>query len=232
MIYIHVVAGSFGIFFGFLAMLLAKGTHRHKLAGNGYVLAMFTMTGSALIVALMRSQFINMIAALLTFYLVATAWMTMHRRPEDPQRPEVFGAVLALLVGLAAIAGGVYAANSPGGMASGFEGIPAPIYFMFGAVALLSAWGDYRLIRRRSITRTQKLVRHLWRMGYSLWVATSSFFLGQARHLPDWFKDPGLHFIPVLLALVLLVFWAIRVRFPPWTRKSRPIASAPAPAKP
>jgi len=232
MIYIHVVAGSLGIFFGFLAMFLAKGTRRHKLAGDGYVLAMFVMTGSALIVALMRSQFVNMIAALLTFYLVATAWMTMRRRPENPQRPEVFGAVLALLVGLAALAGGVRAANSPGGIGSGFEGIPAPVYFMFGAVALLSAWGDYRLIRRRSITRTQKLVRHLWRMGYSLWVAAASFFLGQARHLPDWFKEPGLHFIPVLLALGLLLFWVIRVRFPPWTRKSRPIPTAPAPAKP
>jgi hypothetical protein len=103
---------------------------------------------------------------------------------------------------------------------------------MFGTVALLSAWGDYRLIRRRTITRTQKLVRHLWRMGYSLWVAAASFFLGQARHLPEWFKDANLHVVPVLLSMVLLIFWAIRVRFPPWTRKSRKIPSTPAAAKP
>lgn len=219
MIFIHVAAGSIGILFGFVAMFIAKGTARHRLVGNVYVVSMFTMSVSAFFIALARSQLINAIAATLTFYLVATAWMTMHRQPENPRRQEVSAAVLALIVGIAALGTGVHAASVPGGMVRGFEGIPAPLYFMFGTVALLASWGDYRLIRRRSITRTRRLVRHLWRMGFSFWVAASSLFLGQAKHLPTWFTAPKLNLIPVLLVLLFLVFWLVRVRFAPWTRK-------------
>jgi uncharacterized membrane protein len=233
MIYIHVIFGGLGILCGFAAMLFAKGSRAHRLAGNFYVVSMMTMTLSAFIIAVfLRPLVVNVIAACLTFYLVTSAWMTVRRRPDNPQRLEIAAFALAVLTGFGALAAGVFAANSPGGFGRGFENMPAFLYFMFGTVALLSAWGDYRLIRRRSISRTQKLVRHLWRMGYSLWVATTSFFFGQARHLPDWFTGPHFNAIPILIVVVLLVFWLIRVRFPPWTRKTQAVPATPAPAKP
>ena len=42
-------------------------------------------------------------------------------------------------------------------------GIPAPVFFMFAAVALLATVGDLRLMRARRIQGPRRLARHLWR---------------------------------------------------------------------
>lgn len=220
MMFIHIAMGSLGILSGFAAMAFAKGSPAHRLAGRVYVGSMLAMTVSAFIIALfIKPLMLNVLAASLTFYLVATAWMTMHRRPEQPGGLEFAALVMGVAVAVAGFSFGYLASVSPKGAFD--RGFPAGIYYFFAIVAALAAAFDLKLLLRRTITRTQKLVRHLWRMGFTLWVAAASLFIGQAKHLPEWLTGPKLNVIPVLLSLGLLVFWLIRVRFPPWSRKSR-----------
>jgi len=226
MTYVHVIFGALGLLSGFAAMLFAKGSGLHRFAGQAYVVTMLIMTTTAFYISIfLRPQLLNVVASSLTFYIVATAWMTMHRQPENPRGLELAALVMAALVSL-------------GGFTSGFiflgrSNVPAAVFcFLFAVIALLAALGDWRLVRRRTITRRQKLVRHLWRMSFSLWVATASLFLGQARVLPAWLVDSRLNLVPVFIVIGLMIFWPIRVRFPPWSRKSRAMPSSPAPAKP
>ena len=48
--------------------------------------------------------------------------------------------------------------------------------------------GDIRVLRSGPLTGASRIARHLWRMCFSLFVATGSFFLGQADELPDAFR--------------------------------------------
>jgi hypothetical protein len=220
MLTLHIIAGSLGILSGFAAMFLAKGSPRHRMAGNVYTISMLVMCASAFVVAaFIKPKNLNLLAAMLTFYLVASSWLTVRRRPEHPGRLEY--ATMAI-GGLAALLGLVFASRSSGGIV-GF-------YLVFGTIAALSVASDIRYARRAAITHTQRLVRHLWRMGFTLFVATASLFLGQAKHMPAWVTGPKLNVFITLLSLGLLVYWLIRVRSATFRRKARPVtALGPAP---
>ena len=85
--------------------------------------------------------------------------------------------------------------------------------FFLGAVSLLAAAGDIRMLVRGGISGTQRLVRHLWRMCFGLFIATGSFFLGQQQVFPAFLRKTNILFIPAILPLVLMIFWLVRVRF-------------------
>jgi hypothetical protein len=70
------------------------------------------------------------------------------------------------------------------------------------------------MLLRRSISATQRLARHLWRMCFALFVAAASIFLARQQVFPALFRKTGVLFFLSFLPLMLLIFWLIRVRFP------------------
>ncbi|HEU0014094.1 MAG TPA: hypothetical protein VFQ45_10445, partial [Longimicrobium sp.] len=57
-----------------------------------------------------------------------------------------------------------------------------------------------------------RLARHLWRMCWAMWIATGSFFLGQADELPERLRVwPALIFLAVVPLLAML-YWLVRIR--------------------
>jgi hypothetical protein len=170
-----------------------------------------------IIAAFIKPATLNLLAAMLTFYLVASSWLTIRGRPDRPGRREY---AMTALGGLTALLGLVFASRASGGLAA--------FCFVFGGIAALSVVSDIRYALRRSITHTQKLVRHLWRMGFPLFVATGSLFLRQAKHMPAWITVPKLNVLITLLSVGLLVYWLFRVRSS--GRKARPVVVlGPAP---
>src|SRR5688500_2740019 len=118
MMTLHIIAGGLGILAGFAAMLFAKGSPRHLLAGNVYTISMLVMCSSAFIVAaFIRPEKLNLLAATLTFYLVASARLTVRGRPDRPGRLDY--ATMAI-GGLAALLGLVFASRASGGLAFGY----------------------------------------------------------------------------------------------------------------
>jgi len=69
------------------------------------------------------------------------------------------------------------------------------------------------MLARGSIAGVQRLLRHLWRMTFALFVATGSFFLGQAKVIPEPLRNFALLSIPVLFVLVALFYWLWRLNF-------------------
>ena len=57
----------------------------------------------------------------------------------------------------------------------------------------------------------------------ALFIASGSFFLGQADEIPQALRGPYL-FAPALLPLAALLFWMIRVRF---TRAFKSVPATP-----
>jgi hypothetical protein len=57
------------------------------------------------------------------------------------------------------------------------DGVPVGMNFFLGSVMLLSASGDIRMLARGGVFGKQRLVRHLWRMCFGVFIAAGSFLL-------------------------------------------------------
>jgi uncharacterized membrane protein len=210
MIWLHVTAGAIALAAGAVALSAAKGGALHRASGMTFAVAMGVMTSSAILIALLlRPNAGNLVAGSMTLYLVLTGVLAV-KVDVEPARALLAGLMLAAFaVGIAAIALARGIAGLPGGRMDGFT--PAPLYF-FAAIALLAGSLDLRMLLARELRGHHRLLRHLWRMGFALWIATSSFFIGQARQFPDGIRATGVLSVPVLLVAIALVYWIVRVQ--------------------
>ncbi|RXH58235.1 DUF2306 domain-containing protein [Granulicella sibirica] len=137
---LHILGGTFSLVAGAVAMIARKGERFHRLSGNVFTLAMLTLATSGFWLAILKSQISNVIAAVLTFYLVGSAWLAGRRR--DGTGPLDW---IALFICLASAAGvltlGIRAIHSATGTDNG---APAFMSFVFSGILLLATAGDIR----------------------------------------------------------------------------------------
>jgi uncharacterized membrane protein len=210
---IHIIAGLTALASGAVALGALKGGKLHRKSGLIFVYAMVTLSGSGAAIAALKAQRINVIAGVLTFYLVTTALLTVRHRVRGFDWMDAGVMLVGLTVGIVSVSFGVEALNSATGK---IDEYPPAIGFIFGGVALLAALGDARMLLARGIQGAHRLARHLWRMCLAMFIATASFFLGQAQVFPEALRNSGLLSIPVLLVLLLMVYWLARVLFTQW----------------
>lgn len=210
---VHIAGGLMGILAGAAALSFRKGSSRHALAGKVFVASMLTMSTAAVYLAILKHQTPNIIAGTLAFYLVTTGWMTARRK--DGQRSSLDWGVLLipLLGGSWVFFGGLEKLFSP---APPIDGVPMGMNFFVGSVMLLAAGGDLRMMRA-GLSGTKRLVRHLWRMCFGLFIATGSFFLGQQQVFPAVLRGSLLLVVLAILPLLFLIFWLFRVTF--WKKR-------------
>jgi uncharacterized membrane protein len=118
---LHICSGTIGLFSGAAAMVFRKGSARHGAAGNVFVVSMLSLAASGTYLAVAKSEPGNILGGVLTFYLVATAWMTARRGNAKTGRFD-WGALLFILTaGAFTIACGLEAATSPTGLIYGLS---------------------------------------------------------------------------------------------------------------
>lgn len=207
---LHISAGIIGLVSGAAAMVFRKGSRRHGQAGDVFVVAMLTMAACAVWLALLKRQPGNVVGGVFTFYLVSTAWATARRRDGvmsvfdwvAPVIPLVGGAILW-----------ISSVDFVRRHTTSHDGAPVGMGFFMGSVMLLAAAGDIRMLLGGGVVGGKRIVRHLWRMCFGLFVATGSFFLGQQQVFPVFVRQSNVLFVPAILPLALMIFWLIRVRF-------------------
>jgi hypothetical protein len=208
LLFLHIAAGTLGVLSGFVAVFLRKGSRRHGVVGNVFVISMLGLSASGVYLALMKSQPGNVLGGALTFYLVATAWMSARRRDGNPGLVDWAALLVASAVGVVNMTYGLEATISPTGMKYDYP--PGP-YFFLGSVALIAAAGDIRMLVRGGISGTKMIARHLWRMCFALFIASSSIFLARQHLFPALVRKTGVLFFLSFLPLMLMIFWLIRV---------------------
>lgn len=205
---VHILAGGLGIVAGFAALYSAKGGRLHRRSGLVFVYALVTMAATGAAIAAFHGGEASVIAGVLAAYLVITALTTVRPRTARSRWLDPGAMLVAWAIGFASLALGVQAMALGGAR----EGIPAVVLFKFAIVALLGAAGDLRVLRSGPRTGPHRLARHLWRMCFALYIATASFFLGQADKLPAAIRSPFLLALPVLAVVGTMVYWLWRVR--------------------
>lgn len=214
----HIAMGGLALVAGAGAMAFRKGSGRHRAAGTVFALAMLATAGSAVYLAgFVRPTMPAFVEGLLAFYLAATAWTTVLRGDRTSSMIDY----ATLFIGLATIAAGVTigleAAASPKGLK---DGIPAAFFYGFAAVAALGVAFDVKVIAQGGTAGRYRIVRHLWRMSTAFFLAVANFFAGNgAKIFPAEVVQTKLLLVPVVIALVLLIFWTIRVRFTNWYKE-------------
>src|ERR1041385_2571538 len=207
---VHILGGLTAIVTGFIALFTLKGGTPHRKSGLFFVYAMLVMSLSGVVLAIIKGNGGNIMGGGLAAYFTLSALLTVRRPAAGTDWKDWACAGLGLLVVASAATFGTQAVLSPHGTRFGY---PAPLYFTFGGIAFLSVLGDVRMLRAGGIQGTRRLVRHLWRMSLALQIATASFFLGQAKVMPDWIRhNAGLRSIPVWIVFAALAYWLIRVR--------------------
>ena len=208
---LHISAGILGMMSGTAAISFRKGSPRHALAGRVFVTSMLTMAAAAVYLAIVKHQPNNLGGGILTCYLILTAWLTARRRDGETSKYDWSALLIPLAIGVLGWSNGVHAFFSETGSK---YGVPAGMHLFMGTVCLLAAAGDVRMLLRGGVFGTQRVVRHLWRMCFGLFIATGSFFLGQAvKVFPFLANQIDLLIIAAVLPLLLLIFWLLRVRF-------------------
>ena len=224
---VHIGGGTAGLVSGTVAAFAPKGERLHRASGTVFFVAMLVMAiFAAWLAIVIPGQMSNLQGAILTFYLVATAWLTVRRKQRTIGGAEKLGlaAILCLSVSL-----GAWSIAAGTGLAPGVRGGLLFATYMVTAIAAIAAIGDARLVLQGGIAGAARVARHLWRMLTALFLAFGSGFgNGLARLLPGPFHIPPLFFAPMLLPLGLLIFWLIRVRLTGWYKQNGPAGSPAA----
>ena len=211
---IHITAGALSILTGTIAVCVRKGGSAHRVSGTVFFLAMLTMSAMGVYLATIMPHTSvvppapTAIIGAFTFYLVASAWLTVARKPGEIGLLERAGLFAAIGATAGLLALGTVVALSP---------TPAPPpgvapYFVFAMLTTIAAAGDLNLIRKGGLTGTSRIARHLWRMCLAFFFATSFFFIGQQKVMPAYMHRAPILFALGLAPLALLLFWLIAVR--------------------
>jgi hypothetical protein len=139
----HICVGILGLLSGATALSFRKGSGRHRVSGKVFALSMLSLGASGAYLGFAKHQTLNGLMGVLTFYLVATAWLTARRPDGKAVNFDWVALMVPFAVGAVLVTYGLEAANSQTGAK---EGYPAPAYFVFGLVALLFAIGDVRVL--------------------------------------------------------------------------------------
>ena len=122
---VHISAGVVGILSGSAAMSFRKGSPRHALAGKVFVIAMMTMSSSAVYPALTKHQMGNVLGGTFAFYLVTTAWLTARRGDGETSLFDWGALLIPLLVGIGLWISGLQVVY---GHARSTDGIPVGMF--------------------------------------------------------------------------------------------------------
>lgn len=211
----HITGGTVGMLSGAVALATRKGDTWHRAAGNIFFVSMFAMAavGAGVAPFLDEGQRPNTVAGLMALYMIVTAWIAGKRERIGAGPAEVAGFMIATLIAAAGAIFAIQGASDPSGTV---DGSPPQAFIAFMAIGTIAALSDLKVILTGGLSGAGRIARHLWRMCTALFIAAGSFFLGQQKFLPEEIRGTLLQFAPVLLPLILMLFWLARVRLTKW----------------
>lgn len=212
-LFAHISGGAIGIAAGLVASLARKGSVMHKRAGKVFLYSMVICYVIAAIVApfLASEQRTNFVAAVLALYLLLSGFDTAKRRNFIAGTKEVLGLFVALAITLMGIYFIWLAQHSPTGTV---DGAPPQAFILFVVAGSAALVGELYVLIKKTLSNDRRIVRHLWRLSMSFFIASGSLFFGQATFFPAWFNSS---LLPVLFGFFPLVvlFIGVSQSFPP-----------------
>lgn len=225
LLYAHIGGGAVGLLSGLVAIAAPKGRRVHRTAGAVFLLSMFVtyLIGAGVAPFLETGQRPNFVAGVMALYLLITGWLAAKQRVEICAGL-VHYAGLAFALGLVAM-GAVFAWMGSQSETGTVDGSPPQAFILFMVAGGVAAAGELHVILRKSIRGAARTARHLWRMCFSMFIASGSLFFGQPQVFPQWFHDTTLPIWLGFAPLFAMAVWLVIVRMPK-KRRMPPAATA------
>ncbi|MGH6888861.1 MAG: hypothetical protein ACREHF_06660 [Rhizomicrobium sp.] len=208
---LHIGGGTLGLVSGTFAVVARKGGSLHRGAGTVFFVSMLVMATLAISLAVaIPGATVNLFIGTLVFYLVATALITVRRKPGIVGISEK----VALSVILCLCAPFIVLSFQPATGSTPFFRSALPLkgpvlvaIYSFTFVVRIAAITDAKMVLAGGSSGAPGTARHLWRMCLALTLATGSAFTnGLPRLLPRSMRDSNLVLLPQLLPLALPFF--------------------------
>lgn len=205
-LYSHIGGGALGILFGIVASLAKKGSVLHIRSGRIFFWAMAVcyLIGAVVSPFLDSQQSTNFVASILALYLLLSGVSAARRRKFLAGNREKIGLAIALLITMMGAVFMYLAAQSPNGSV---DGSPPQAYILFILAGSIAIFEEARTIYVKQVSQNARVVRHLWRMCMSFFIASGSAFFGQAQFFPDWFNESMLPLLLGFFPLVVLLIY-------------------------
>ena len=207
LLYAHIGGGAVGLVSGVAAIATRKGRPLHRLAGQIFFVSMFItyLIGAGVAPFLEEGQRPNFVAGILALYLLVTALLTVRQRgPVRVNWRHYTGLATALGITLMGVGFMYMGANSPSGTV---DGSPPQAFILFIVAGSFAAFGELNVILRQALSYTARISRHLWRMCFSMFIASGSLFLGQPQVFPEGFSQTAWPFLLAFAPLIALIVW-------------------------
>ena len=213
LLWMHIIGGGAGIATGAIAIASRKGRKIHRAAGTAFFWVMLVCYVVAASVApfLDDGQRPNTIAGVMALYLLLTGWAAAQKPEIRAGVYQIAGLVAALTIAGAGALFMKLSADSPTGT---IDGSPPEAFVVFMAAGLFAAAGEVHVLVRRTLSGPARIARHLWRMCFSLFIASGSFFLGQMQVMPVWMRESAIPYVAALAPLAAMLVWLVLVRIP------------------
>jgi len=206
---IHAPAGTLVLVAAVVAMFAKKGSTLHRKAGSCFTVSMMVMLVSGIAAAYLKDSIDDMMLGALVMYTVFTAWLTVHHKSNETGLLEAIA--LIWVVGFAVTAFSI---------SMGWREVEVPFAYLFwGGLAVVCALGDIRNIYRSGLSGTQRIIRHVWRIGFSLVWAALAFADKIVKMLGANLKSMQeeqlllIVAIPTMLILITILYWIAKILF-------------------
>ncbi len=190
-------------------MFAKKGSALHRKAGSWFTVSMMAMLVSGIAAAYLKESIIDMMLGAFVMYTVFTAWLAVHHKKNETGLLEIIA--LIWVVGFAITAFSISISWR------GVESLPA--YLIWGGLATLCAFGDIRNLYLAGLSGTQRIIRHVWRIGFSLVWAALAFIDKIVKMLGANLKTMQeeqlllIVAIPTMAILITFLYWIAKILF-------------------
>jgi hypothetical protein len=206
---IHAPAGSLVLVTAVVAMSAEKGSALHKKAGSFFTVFIMVMLVSGIAAAYLKESIDDMMLGAIVMYTVITAWLAVRHRKNETGLPEIIALIWVVCFAITAFS-----------ISLGWREVQAPFaYLIWGGLALLCALGDIRNLYQSGLSGPQRIIRHVWRIGFSLVWAALAFTDKMVKMLGanlESMQDEQLLIIvaiPTILILTTILYWIVQILF-------------------
>ena len=204
---LHLIVGTLALVGGFAAMLLPKGGTLHKLSGKAFFYTMLVLCISGIYLTFSRSLQLTFFLAVFSLYLLLTGWYAMARKGQSVTVFDKIGFSVISTIGIGTLLLSVL------GWGLNWHYPPTepsyPSYLIFTVFAAILAYWDYQLLIRKVLVGTKRLIRHLWRMHFALFINTAIFFGGNSNILPKVLRTELILTTPIVTVLIFMFGWLV-----------------------
>lgn len=207
LIIIHATLGGVGLASGILSMASRKGKALHKSSGKVFSYAMVLSSLISIPVCFMpghENMFLFSIA-IFTIYLVLTGQRALLYKVKNLNNISKWKdwllSTVMLCFGVALVFEGAFKFLYPNG--------PTLLFFFFGAISIILSVQDLIFYRKKSISPTEFIQRHIGQMS-GAFIASFTAFLTAGLQLKHWLA----WVLPTVFISIWITYWIRKYKTP------------------